>query len=85
MFRLLTDKFPLILSLFPHVPPYIKFLPLNQEYDPPQPQVSAMEELVMTLMQGLEQMSWNAPGEAVPIVVDCVKKAGYCIAQHQVR
>lgn len=34
------EKFPIIISLFPHVPPYINFLPLDQEYDPPQPEVS---------------------------------------------
>ena len=26
-------------------------------------------------------MTWNAPGEAVPIVLDCVNKAGFKISQ----
>ena len=66
------EKFPLIMSLFPHVPPYINFLPPDQEYDPPQP-------------EALQEMTWNAPGEAVPIVLECVKKAGFSVCQYQVR
>ena len=33
--------------------------------------------------QELKQMTWNAPGEAVPIVLDCVNKAGFKISQVQ--
>ena len=33
------------------------------------------------LFQELKQMTWNAPGEAVPIVLDCVNKAGFKISQ----
>ena len=35
--------------------------------------------------QELKQMTWNAPGEAVPIVLDCVNKAGFKISQVQFR
>ena len=72
MFRLFMDKFPLIIPLFPNVPPFINFIPLEAEYDPPLP-------------EALGEMTWNAPGEAVPIVLDSVKKAGFTICQHQVR
>ena len=35
------DRFPLRPSLFPNVPPYIRFLLPGQEYEPPLPDVSA--------------------------------------------
>ena len=70
--RLLMEKFPLIIPLFPNVPPTISFLPLSAEYDPPLPEC-------------LQEMSWNAPGEALPIVLECVRKAGFTVCQYQVR
>ena len=34
------EKFPLIISLFPNVPPYINFIAGEDEYDPPLPEVT---------------------------------------------
>ena len=66
------DRFPFIIPMFPNVPPFVNFIDLDQEYDPPLP-------------DELRQMTWNAPGEAVPIIQDCVIKAGFTICQFQVR
>ena len=70
--RFCQEKFPLIIPLFPNIPPTINFLAPGAEYDPPLPQC-------------LQEKKWNAPGEAVPIVLDCVRAAGYSVCQYQVR
>ena len=62
----------MIIPLFPHVPPTIHFLGPGVEYDPALPEC-------------LQEMSWNAPGEALPLVLDCVRAAGFTVCQHQVR
>ena len=97
----------MIIPLFPEIPPCIRFISLEDEYDPPFPEVLynlenlqlfLLSNLAMTLgqilqtkngkyliclFQELKQMTWNAPGEAVPIVLDCVNKAGFKISQVQ--
>merc|ERR1711892_266507 len=66
------DRFPLRPSLFPNVPPYIRFLLPGQEYEPPLP-------------DELQHLTWNAPGAVSPIVSDCVTHAGFDILDVQVR
>merc|ERR1711892_354304 len=66
------DRFPLRPSLFPNVPPYIRFLLPGQEYEPPLP-------------DELQHLTWNAPGAVSPIVLDCVTHAGFDILDVQVR
>ena len=36
---MIMEKFPLIPSLFPNVPPAIRFIPIEEDYDPPFPEV----------------------------------------------
>ena len=40
LYRLNMDKFPLTISLFPNVPPSVRFIPLEEDYDPPFPEVT---------------------------------------------
>ena len=41
------EKFPLIPSLFPNVPPSIRFIPLEEDYEPPFPEVFKLNERVI--------------------------------------
>jgi len=66
------SRFPLRFSLFSNVPPYIRFLLPDQEYEPPLP-------------EELQYLTWIAPGCVSPIVSECVKKAGFSIVEVQVR
>jgi len=63
---------PLRLSLFPNVPPYVRILPPGETYSPPIP-------------EGLQQLAFVAPGGISPIVVDCIKEAGFQLIEGNAR
>ena len=76
------DRFPLRPSLFPNVPPYIRFLLPDQQYDPPLPMVGTpiylINKNINTIFQEMkEQLTWNAPGGVSPVLSNCVVQAGF--------
>ena len=54
-------------SLFPHVPPYIRFLPLEEDYSEP---LCSSQPLV-----------WKAPSSVGQVVSDCVQHAGFRVIE----
>ena len=54
------DKFPLTISLFPNVPPSVRFIPLEEDYDPPFPEVTyiVIQIMAKTLLLVLEQYQY---------------------------
>merc|ERR1712156_168353 len=61
---------PLRDSLFPNVPPYLRFLPPSQSYHPPIP-------------EELSKVVWAAPNGISPIVEEGVKHAQLTLKQGQ--
>jgi len=66
------DRTPLRLSLFPNIPPFVRFLVPGQSYIPELP-------------KELRQLTWVAPAGISPIVIESVKEAGFQLLEGQVR
>ena len=68
------DKFPLTISLFPNVPPSVRFIPLEEDYDPPFPEVTyiVIQIIAKTLLLVLEQYQY------IDIELYLVKYNSYC-------
>ena len=62
---------PLRDSLFPNVPPYLRFLPPSQSYHPPIP-------------EELSKVVWAAPNGISPIVEEGVKHAQLTLKQAKI-
>lgn len=66
------ERFPLRFSLFPNVPPFVRFLEHGKEYHPPLP-------------KELKQWTWKAPSGVSPIISESIKGAGFVLQEGSVR
>jgi len=68
------DIYPLRPSLFPHTPPYLRFLPVNgdQSFKVPPP-------------EELREMLWQVPCTVWWTIMECIEHNGYTVAEVRLR